>query len=316
MITFLGDVALISEGLKSEYIPEDRYVFNLEYVIGSKDKLQPIPGKINLISDRHNFADIFGKAPIAVSVANNHSFDFGADGLDGTLEIISGEKIGIIGKEPYCADDDLFLISYTALDCCGGFEFDFDKAANDIALIKKRNSEASVIVQMHWGIENHPCNNKKQTEIAHWLIDNGVDLVIGHHPHCIQPIEEYKGKYIFYSLGNGLFPNISQDSYYNENGVPMRKYRFKWQSWNRKSYAVSYDETKKSVAYVDVLYQKKNTLTCKKKRICVGDASRDSRCGKSKFRYMFRKYYLFFVSNFMVDGKLFDLNAVKCELKK
>ena len=61
------------------------------------------------------------------------------------------------------------------------------------------------IVYVHWGIEfiNYPYNDQKQ--FAHFLIDSGADLVIGMHPHVMQGFEVYKGKHIFYSLGNCVF---------------------------------------------------------------------------------------------------------------
>lgn len=315
MITFLGDVSLISDDVKSSYVPKDNYVFNLEYVVaGEGSELKPVEGKINLKSSNSDFFGIFKKEPLAVCVANNHICDFGKDGFEETVENIKLKNIGIIGTEPLYIDGICFL-SYTALGCDGGFEFSEARAKNDIEAARKNGSKA-VIVQMHWGIENHPSNNKKQTAIGHFLIDCGADLVIGHHPHCIQPAEEYKGKYIFYSLGNGLFPNISKDSHYNSDGVPQRHYRFNWRSWNRESLAVTYDENENKIAYVDVLYQRKNTLTCKKKEVPPQTFVKKPNSRYAGIRYTFRKYYLFFVSNLFVDGKIFDMNALRAELKK
>ena len=167
---------------------------------------------------------------------------------------------------------------------------------------------------MHWGIENSPCESVVQQEVGRWLIDNGVDLVIGHHPHCIQPIEKYKDKYICYSLGNCMFPDFALDSHF-ENGIPTRKYRFKWRRWNRKSIAVNYNE-KTGTITVDELYMKKNQLICKKKNISPYRYSRivDKKWGR--LVYAFRKYWLFFMSNIFVDGKIFDINALKMELNK
>jgi poly-gamma-glutamate synthesis protein (capsule biosynthesis protein) len=64
---------------------------------------------------------------------------------------------------------------------------------------------------MHWGIEYKIVNSPAQQQLAHLIIDNGADLIIGHHPHVVQNIEEYKGKLIFYSLGNFIF-----DQYFKE----------------------------------------------------------------------------------------------------
>jgi LAS superfamily LD-carboxypeptidase LdcB/poly-gamma-glutamate capsule biosynthesis protein CapA/YwtB (metallophosphatase superfamily) len=62
-----------------------------------------------------------------------------------------------------------------------------------------------LIVSFHWGIEYKTIHNSRQEELAHNAIDNGADMIIGHHPHVIQDIGEYKGKIIVYSLGNFIF---------------------------------------------------------------------------------------------------------------
>ena len=315
MITFLGDVALISEALESDYKPSYPYVFNFEYVFGDKERFKPIPNKINLCSQNCDYERIFGKNPIAVSIANNHIYDYGEDGVSSTIDKIVEENIGLVGKEPYYIDDTICLLSYVALESVNSFSFDYNKVEKTIKDIKLKNNKTKIIVQMHWGIENHPLQNSKQTEIGHWLIDKGVDLIIGHHPHCIQPIEEYNGKYICYSLGNGLFANIDQPSHFDENGKAKREYRFKWQKWNRTSLAINYDENNGKIS-VSELYQQKNKLCCKKENVEIGKYCKKYNSSIARLIYVIRKYYLFFISNSFVNGKIFDLNALKCELKK
>ncbi len=69
-----------------------------------------------------------------------------------------------------------------------------------------------IIVNFHWGIEKEYVPNDTQKTLAHLAIDEGADLVIGHHPHVLQGIERYKGKYIAYSLGNFSFGGNSNPS--------------------------------------------------------------------------------------------------------
>lgn len=313
MITFLGDVALIAGNLKSSYQPQSPYIFNCEYVIGEKGASAPTQGKINLCSDQCNFAEIFGSNPAAVSIVNNHIFDYGDQGFESTVAKLQAENIGLIHQEPFNLSDHICLLAYMDLGKDDHFSFDYDAVAQDISKIKANNSAAQIIVQIHWGIENHPSASKRQREVGHWLIDLGVDLVIGHHPHCIQPIEQYKGKYICYSLGNGLFGNINLPSHFDCNGIANRVYRIKWHPWNRRSLAIRYDEVNHTIA-VDELYQKNNTLFCKKKNAELGKYSALPK--GSNLIYAFRKYFLFFVSNAFVDGKLFDLSALKHELRR
>jgi len=73
-------------------------------------------------------------------------------------------------------------------------------------IIKNAKEKCDVlIVSIHWGEEYKTIHNKRQEELAYKIIDNGADIVIGHHPHVIQDIEEYRGKIIVYSLGNFIF---------------------------------------------------------------------------------------------------------------
>lgn len=316
MITFLGDVALISKDLKSDYKPSCPYIFNLEYVLGSNEHLTPVSGKINLCSEYDNFDEIFGANPIAVNIANNHICDYHSEGLKNTVSKVSEKGIKIIESTPLFLSESVCMLSYMSFGENGQFKFEYDKALQNIKSIKEKNAEAVIIIQMHWGIENSPIQDSRQTEIAHWLIDNGADLIIGHHPHCIQPVEKYHGKYIFYSLGNTLFGNINLPSFYDGNGIPRRKYRFKWQRYNRKSLAVVFDENAKRLVRIDELYQYKNTLKCKRQNVSVEKYEKITNAKLADLIYKVRKYLLFFVSNSFVDGKLFDFNVLFHELRK
>lgn len=317
MLTFLGDTALISDNLISKYKPQTPYIINLEYVTGNH-KHSPVTGKINIYSKNNDFKKIFGAAPLAVNVANNHALDYGVDGLNETLETMKKNGISTFGEKPYIWNNICFL-SYTMFN--GYFndmnilQFDKTKVLRDISYAREQGVKR-IIVNIHWGIENHPIHNKEQEEIGHWLIDNGADIVIGCHPHCIQPIERYKDKYIVYSMGNCLFPNFSLKSHFDKNGVSHRTYRLKWQHWNRKSIAIIYDEEKNTISYIDELYQKGNTLICKATKVPIEKYLKIKSKAVAKFIFLFRKYILFFISNFLVDGKLFDIDAIVAERNK
>lgn len=316
MITFLGDVALIDDNLKSVYKPANPYVFNLEYVAkNEKDNLLPTLGKINLSSENKAFASIFGKLPLAVCVSNNHIFDYGERGYRTTIENMSKLGVATISNKPVIISENLCFISFMYFKGNELFQFKYEEAKENIQNVRKDNPDMRIVVQMHWGIENSPIETREQKEVAHWLIDNGVDLVIGHHPHCLQSVEKYKEKIIFYSLGNALFGNICVQSHYDHNYIPQRIYRFKWQSWNRKTIAVNYDEKNNAVESVDCLYQRKNNLICKKENVSL-DKIIKKKIRFSKIKFYLRKYFLFFASNIFVDGKLFDLSAIKHELRR
>jgi poly-gamma-glutamate capsule biosynthesis protein CapA/YwtB (metallophosphatase superfamily) len=92
---------------------------------------------------------------------------------------------------------------------------DFDRVAKDIS--KAKEQADIVIVSMHAGVEYVQELTSFQTELAKTAIDAGADLIIGHHPHVVQRYEMYKGKYIFYSLGNFVF-----DQYFSEETMTGR----------------------------------------------------------------------------------------------
>jgi hypothetical protein len=320
MITFLGDIALLNNKAVSLYKPDGDYIANFEYVCVSKE-IRPTAHKINISSPICDFKAVFGCNPIAVGVANNHILDYGLDGFKDTLQNIHEKGVQTIGDKPFWYNKDTCMLAYTFF--CGEWQghnivqFTKERAKKEIGEAQKIGAKC-IIVNIHWGIENHPLPNEDQKKIGRWLIGEGADIVIGHHPHCIQPIEEYKGHYIIYSLGNCLFPSFNVKSHYDENGASHRKYRFNWRRWNNKGLAVVFDETSRKLTRIDELYFKKNILVCTRKGAPL---NKYIELGKSNvkiahYRFLFRKYWLFFVSNSFVDGKLFDFNALKAELRK
>lgn len=320
MITFLGDIALLNSDIQSQYIPDSEFIANFEYVC-TDIKLKPIPGKINISSPYLYFKSLFGRNPIALNVANNHILDFGIKGFECTINSINNQGISTIGDKVYWYNDKTCILAYTLF--CGKWEdynviqFTKDKAEKEIERAKSDGAQC-IIVNMHWGIENYSLPDNNQKELGRWLIDKGADIVIGHHPHCIQPIEKYKDKYIIYSIGNCIFPSFNLYSHYDSNGVPHRKYRFKWRKWNNKGLAIIYDEINKEITRIDELYFSKNILKCthinvKLSKYLLTNAIKPS---LARLQLLYRKYWLFFISNCLVDGKIFDLKALKSELKK
>ena len=73
------------------------------------------------------------------------------------------------------------------------------------ALAAARSGASFVLVFIHWGEENTNRVTERQRELARWLIDHGVDAIAGSHPHCLQPLDSYRGRPIIYSLGNLVF---------------------------------------------------------------------------------------------------------------
>lgn len=157
-----------------------------------------------------------------LSIANNHIFDYGREAMEDTFLRLKEVEIDYVGggfseteayspvikeikgiKIAYLAYMNLGLKYWAAKENQSGIAWLDDKIVKNIKIAKEKAN--IVIVSMHFGEEYQPKPTLEQKYFAHLAIDSGADLVIGHHPHVIQPIEKYKEGYIAYSLGNFVF---------------------------------------------------------------------------------------------------------------
>jgi poly-gamma-glutamate capsule biosynthesis protein CapA/YwtB (metallophosphatase superfamily) len=142
-----------------------------------------------------------------VSLANNHSADCGQTGVRETREALKAEGRGYFGL----GDVDTRVIKDIEvhnLGYLGGRRSFGDPMKKDVRRLKRPDN--LVIVSFHWGIEGIHDATDVQQGLARDAIDAGADLVLGHHPHVLQGIEEYRGKKIVYSLGNFVFGGNAQ----------------------------------------------------------------------------------------------------------
>ncbi|HWZ34298.1 MAG TPA: CapA family protein [Bryobacteraceae bacterium] len=162
-----------------------------------------------------------------VSTANNHARDGGEYGIEFTLDWL--EKHGIAaagsGRSEEAAHSGVVLernglrfgfLAYT-FDQSNGNYTDFDEriAVLDVARMRRdvaamRTRADVVIVSMHAGIEYAARPNQQQVAFAHAAIDAGARVVVGHHPHVVQPWERYGSGVIYYSLGNLVFDQFQR----------------------------------------------------------------------------------------------------------
>lgn len=165
----------------------------------------------------------------AVSVANNHSGDYGAGAFQETLERLRGVGLPYFGggQDLTQAHAPLLLRKHGLTIALLGYD-DFHprsfEAAPDRAgvawaddpqitldIARARADGADVVVPfLHWGWENEPTPSDRQRELSRALIDAGASAVIGAHPHVVQGAEMYRGKPIVYSLGNFVFDLLDQ----------------------------------------------------------------------------------------------------------
>lgn len=141
----------------------------------------------------------------AVNLANNHSHDYGTDSYEDTIANLDAAGIVNFGYERTAIVDikgvSVGLVGIYEL--AKGYDAEADLREN---LTKVKNEGAElIIVSFHWGSEKENYPDDIQKTLAHVAIDEGAHLVLGHHPHVLQGIEEYKGRNIVYSLGNFCF---------------------------------------------------------------------------------------------------------------
>ncbi|MBE0449192.1 MAG: CapA family protein, partial [Actinobacteria bacterium] len=183
-----------------------------------------------------------------LSLANNHTPNFGDKGLRDTFQYLNQAGIKYAGaganereansaayieskgiKFAFLAYNgtDVVPATYGARNNRPGTAFMGIERMTKAAKDAKRKADF-VIVSMHAGEEYVVEPNQSQIDFAHAVIDAGAELIIGHHPHVIQTVEKYNGKYIFYSLGNFVFDQmrlketregLAIKAFFNKNGV-------------------------------------------------------------------------------------------------
>ena len=163
-----------------------------------------------------------------VSLANNHSLDYGSDGLAdtvsalndaGILHVGAGENLAIARRAAVLERNGLkvaflgysltFPEEFWATANSAGTVFGYREIVeNDI---KAARQKADIVVaSFHWGQESKTELRPYKVALGHAAIDAGASLVIGHHPHILQGVERYKNGVILYSMGNFAFGSYSQ----------------------------------------------------------------------------------------------------------
>jgi len=237
-IAFLGDVmlgrhmlpVLRQYSLKSLLEPikaltqERHLVVNLESPFSRKQRFKE-NGSPSLCASLETVAQLSEAGITAVSLANNHIFDGGQEGLYETIQILDDWGIGHIGAgenlekatRAYVIETDgckvgIIAFSYTppAQKNVPGVAYLYDETVeNTIATVRPHVD--FLVAMSHCGIELFQYPLPRDQNIYRKMIDFGVDLVIGGHSHCVQAMEVYHDRYIFYSLGDCVFDHFHQD---------------------------------------------------------------------------------------------------------
>lgn len=195
----------------------DVFMVNCENAItdSSKKVIKKFNFKMN-----PKLVEIFRLHRIQVTLANNHVFDYGTAGLFDTIKYLDESGVDHVGagknldeaRKPIIKTvmgKKIFFLAYGNYSPAGknspGVAYRDSSIVIEDIQKAKRNGADIIVVNFHWGIERQPEPEKVERKLAHMAIDNGADVIIGHHPHVTQPVEMYKGKIIAYSLGNFIF---------------------------------------------------------------------------------------------------------------
>lgn len=169
---------------------------------------------------------VYGGVTVA-SIANNHMGNYGLNGINSTVNLLKANKIAVTGHgQPAIIairDKKFSFLGYNSIGVKepGIAWAEILEIQSDIQNLKKQVN--FVVVAFHWGLEYTAVPNSQQRELAHTAIDVGADLIIGNHPHWVQGVEQYKGKYITYSHGNFIFDQMWSEE--TREGV-LGKYTF------------------------------------------------------------------------------------------
>ena len=219
-----GIDGVVSKGYRDEFQSADFVMINQEFPFSLRGEpmenkqytFRVKPDRVSLLKDLH---------VSIVSLANNHTLDYGMDAFLDTFQVLEDAEIEYAGagrnlseakttKYFEIKDKSIAVLSasrvipvseWNATNTKGGLFTTYDPTALLQEIEIAREQADYVVVYVHWGIENKEYPEGYQRTMGKQYIDAGADIVIGSHPHVLQGFEYYKGKPIIYSLGNFIF---------------------------------------------------------------------------------------------------------------
>lgn len=268
-LLFAGDIVLVGQpgkliaaghdpfaGVADILKDADIRVGNLECVVATTG--EPEDKIFTFRADPHTLT-VLKRHFDAVSVANNHSGDYGRTAFAEMLGLLDRAGIGRFGggrdlgeaHKPLIIERKglrIALLGYNEFmprsfeadaDAPGTAWSEDEQVADDIRRARAEYRADLVIPIMHWGWENERTANARQRQLAHLMVDAGADAVIGGHPHVTQDVETYRGKPIVYSVGNFLIDALDNEAQTHGWMVKLSLDRKGVQTW--RTYAVHLD---------------------------------------------------------------------------
>jgi len=215
-------------GLNGLFKRDDLTVINLECAVS--DLGSPVPKEFNFRGDPEALPAMRQAGVEVANLGNNHAYDFGPDALVDTIRNLRRNGIAPVGAG---ADEDAAL-SPAMFELSGwriavlGFDQVVDPYPDSIATgskpgtaaghdtglmvraIRRAERKADVtIVAIHWGVELDTEPRPEQVALGHRFVDAGADVIFGHHSHRLQPMGTYRGRPVFWGLGNFVWPSLS-----------------------------------------------------------------------------------------------------------
>jgi poly-gamma-glutamate synthesis protein (capsule biosynthesis protein) len=276
---FLGDVAYpgnfrITDEYSIELFKEKTIVLNLEGPIVDKTynyRNDQILFNSNDVFEQFEFAGI-----LVANLANNHILDLGSEGLEETIKYLKANEIIFVGtgkdkktaaeaKNTILEDTQVSFLSFgwSVIQCetanlerPGVNPLEAQHVISSVTQEKKKNPDSKLVVMFHWNYELEKYPQPTHRELAKKLIDLGVDLIVGHHPHIVNGIEIYRGKPIVYSLGNWFiphnyfwagklsYPEVSNIQLAFEWNIDKNKYVNHWFKFDPNKNQINYLESK------------------------------------------------------------------------
>ncbi len=199
----MNGLAFFVEHIRPIFEKDDFTTVNLETTLTTST--QKAEKKFRFKGDP-SYADILTLGSIeAVNLANNHTYDYLKKGYQDTIDVLKDKNIGFFGND-HIHISTIKDIKIGALGYNGWSDNSTirKQIQEDIQTLREQDVKV-IIVHFHWGEERAYVPNSTQKSLGRFTIDSGADLVLGHHPHVVQGIEEYNNKFIVYSLGNFMF---------------------------------------------------------------------------------------------------------------
>ncbi|MFK7679171.1 CapA family protein [Bacillus sp. Wb] len=209
--------------VESYFKNADYSTANFDHPVTANDEYPAQDKPILLRTDEQSVKTLKNLNFSVLNVANTHSMDYLEQGLNDTVKAFNQSKMDFVGMGGNL--EEASNINYQTVNgikiATLGFTDTYTaySAANDndpgilpakpeifIPLIQEAKEKANlVVVHAHWGEEYDTTPSPRQKGLAKAMADAGADIILGHHPHVLQPIDTYKNTVIFYSLGNFVF---------------------------------------------------------------------------------------------------------------